>query len=144
MLHPRKKYHSCLCVCYYEGTSKQVARHLPHACKESNQRIDKFSASNSFIKRHAPPSALLKLCTQQCDTKQNEGQPSSQTATKFTLKQNLKESDQPTQLNSEEYLRLQSSDDRLHSSDASTRRLNLLRSGVCSISAIDPADCFAT
>ena len=33
-------------------------RHLTHACYEPHQLIDKFSASNSFPKKHAPPSVL--------------------------------------------------------------------------------------
>ena len=61
MLHPERKEHTCWCICYCE-------RHLPHACKESNQRMENSLKSLNPLHqqfprvRHIPP--LLELLSQ--------------------------------------------------------------------------------
>ena len=62
MLHLEKKYLLCWCVCYCEWTLKHFNDTF-HTHAMSHQLIDKFLASSSFRRKHAPPSDLLKLFT---------------------------------------------------------------------------------
>ena len=70
-----------------EGRHKNSATPSTRMLRTNSTTLKKNLSLKFLQGKHSPPSVLLKPCTHQRGTKQNEGKP-SQTATMFTLKQN--------------------------------------------------------
>ena len=71
MLHIKKKMSQC--VCYFEGTLKQFHDTFHTHAENKINALKKILSLKFLQKKHAPPSVLLKQCTQQgCTNKMKE------------------------------------------------------------------------